>query len=179
MFRQMFTRGICRAIILPTYNCLKTAAMQSSMKFSNFAAYYIFPRAFRSQNGYFTRLYSEKIEPPTLTADYNYVKKATRNSSVLIVDVREPDEVKEHGKIPNSINIPLGTVPQVLGEMSDKQFQKTFNRQKPSANTEIIFYCMIGKRSGKAQQEAISAGYKNTRNYLGSWNDWASNQQAG
>ncbi|XP_047984062.1 putative thiosulfate sulfurtransferase, mitochondrial isoform X2 [Leguminivora glycinivorella] len=139
----------------------------------------IWPRGLRSQNGYFSRLYSDKIEPPTLTADYKYVKKATTNSSVLIVDVREPDEVKEHGKIPNSINIPLGTVPAVLGEMSDKQFQQTFNRVKPSANTEIIFYCMIGKRSGKAQQEAISAGYKNTRNYQGSWNDWASNQQAG
>ena len=33
---------------------------------------------------------------------------------------------------------------------------------------------MIGKRSAKAQQNAINLGYKNTKNYLGSWNDWAS-----
>lgn len=51
-------------------------------------------------------MYSEKAETEAMSADYDYVKKATADSKVVIVDVREPDEVKEHGKIPNSINIP-------------------------------------------------------------------------
>lgn len=52
------------------------------------------------------RLYTQEANPETLIADYQYVKKATKNNNILLVDVREPDEVKEHGKIPNSINIP-------------------------------------------------------------------------
>lgn len=41
-----------------------------------------------------------------MTVDFDYVRKATSDNNVLIVDVREPDEIKEHGKIPNSVNIP-------------------------------------------------------------------------
>lgn len=41
-----------------------------------------------------------------MIVDYDFVKNATTNKNILIVDVREPEEVKEHGKIPNSINIP-------------------------------------------------------------------------
>nr|QGA73365.1 heat shock protein 67B2-like [Spodoptera frugiperda] len=123
------------------------------------------------------RSYSVQVNLDELTADYDYVKKATKNTGILIVDVREPDEVKEHGKIPNSVNIPLGNVSTVLGTMPEKDFQDTYQRAKPAENTEIIFYCMIGKRSAKAQQNAINLGYKNTKNYLGSWNDWASKMQ--
>lgn len=54
----------------------------------------------------------------------------------------------------------MGAVSTVLGPMSDKEFEKTYNRLKPSEDAEIIFYCMIGKRSGMAQQNAFNLGYK-------------------
>ncbi|XP_028179460.1 rhodanese domain-containing protein CG4456-like [Ostrinia nubilalis] len=123
------------------------------------------------------RLYSLQTNPEDMTVDFDYVKKATSDSSILIVDVREPDEVKEHGKIPSSINIPLGDVTSVLCTMPDKDFEQRYKRPKPSEDTQIIFYCMIGKRSGKAQHNAINAGYKNVKNYLGSWTDWATKSQ--
>lgn len=44
--------------------------------------------------------------------------------------------------------------------MSDKEFEQTYGRRKPTEDTEIIFYCMIGKRSGMAQQNAIGLGFK-------------------
>lgn len=53
----------------------------------------------------------------------------------------------------------VGTVATTLSG-SEKEFTQTFNRDKPNENTEIIFYCMIGKRSGKAQQNAVNLGYK-------------------
>nr|XP_053603272.1 uncharacterized protein LOC128671110 isoform X2 [Plodia interpunctella] len=112
-----------------------------------------------------------------MIVDFEQVKKATNQKDVLIVDVREPDEIKEHGKIPNSINIPLGSVTSVLANMSDKEFEHTYKRPKPTEDAEIIFYCMIGKRSGMAQQNAFNLGYKNVKNYLGSWTDWASRVQ--
>ncbi|XP_059056764.1 rhodanese domain-containing protein CG4456-like [Achroia grisella] len=119
------------------------------------------------------RMYSVHVNPEEMIVDYEYVKNATELNNVLIVDVREPDEIKEHGKIPNSINIPLGNVSTVLSAMSENDFAQTYNRPKPSENTQIIFYCMIGKRSGMAQQNALDLGYKNVKNYLGSWTEWA------
>ena len=52
------------------------------------------------------RSYSVQVNLDELTVDYEYVKQATVNSSTLIIDVREPHEILEHGKIPNSVNIP-------------------------------------------------------------------------
>lgn len=120
------------------------------------------------------RFYSHQPSLEELIVDYDYVNKAACDNKSLIIDVREPDEIKEHGKIPNSVNIPLGTVSSALGTMTDREFENLFKRPKPTEDTEIIFYCMIGKRSGMAQQNAANLGYKNVKNYLGSWTDWAS-----
>ncbi|KAG7299677.1 hypothetical protein JYU34_016674 [Plutella xylostella] len=109
--------------------------------------------------------------------DYEYVKRATSDNSILIVDVREPSEVEELGKIPNSINIPLMTVSNALGTVSDEEFLKLYGRQKPSKDAEIIFYCRTGKRAAQAQQFAVDLGYTNTKNYRGSWRDWTKHTQ--
>lgn len=53
----------------------------------------------------------------------------------------------------------MDNVPDALN-MRKNDFEKVFKRPKPSEDTEIIFYCMIGKRSSKAQQNALSLGYK-------------------
>lgn len=54
----------------------------------------------------------------------------------------------------------MGNITPVLNSMPENEFTKQYSRQKPSEDTEIIFYCMIGKRSGMAQQNAINIGYK-------------------
>jgi 3-mercaptopyruvate sulfurtransferase SseA len=38
--------------------------------------------------------------------DYNYVKTMANQPEKFLVDVRNPDELEEAGKIPHSINIP-------------------------------------------------------------------------
>lgn len=51
--------------------------------------------------------YSQECkEQEMITVDYDYVKKAVNNTRTLIIDVREPEELIEHGYIPSSINIP-------------------------------------------------------------------------
>lgn len=109
-----------------------------------------------------TRQLSSQDTPVSdnLTVDYDYVKKATSNHGTLIIDVREPEEVKENGKIPNSINIPLSNVVPVLSNLTESEFHQIYERSKPKEDTEMIFYCMIGKRSQKAQQNAINLGFK-------------------
>lgn len=41
-----------------------------------------------------------------LNIDYEQLLEAQKNVNVLIVDVREPSEIQETGKLPGSIHIP-------------------------------------------------------------------------
>ncbi|XP_026470803.1 uncharacterized protein LOC113375063 [Ctenocephalides felis] len=106
-------------------------------------------------------------------ATYEEVKSLTEKPTVLLIDVREPDELKQFGKIPTSINIPLSTVSDVLQNMPKEEFQEKFGRPKPEPDTEIIFHCKLGGRSAKALDQALQLGYKNARNYKGSFEDWS------
>lgn len=94
-------------------------------------------------------------------ATYDEVKKLPNNPKVLLIDVREPQELKETGIVPTSINIPLGQVKGKLSvEFCSDEFKKLFNREKPSLETELIFMCKIGVRSQKATDLAKSLGYQ-------------------
>lgn len=115
------------------------------------------------------RLFSSK---PIGIVDYAAVKKLSNEPQKLLIDVREPEELKETGQIPSSINIPLGIVSQELA-VSDQVFKSRYGRDKPKADTEIVFHCKIGKRSLKAAEAASALGFKNVKNYEGSWLDWA------
>lgn len=104
--------------------------------------------------------------------DYDVVKKLPSEPQKLLIDVREPEELKETGQIPASINIPLGLVSQELAA-TGQAFKSKYGREKPQADTEIIFHCKIGKRSLKAAEAAAALGFWNVKNYEGSWLDWA------
>lgn len=92
------------------------------------------------------------------------------NRKRLLVDVREPDEVKEY-KLPNSINIPLKTAPGALG-LKAEEFREIFHFKKPSTEDELIFLCAKGARAQTAEELARSFGYENTGIYPGSIKEW-------
>ncbi|XP_017036299.1 rhodanese domain-containing protein CG4456-like isoform X1 [Drosophila kikkawai] len=107
--------------------------------------------------------------------DYEYVKKLPCEPQKLLVDVREPNELEESGQIPTSINIPLAQVCQEL--VASKQiFECNYGRKRPELDTEIIFHCRSGKRSLQAAEVAVALGFRNVKNYEGSWLDWAKNE---
>jgi rhodanese-related sulfurtransferase len=88
------------------------------------------------------------------------------------IDVREPDEVAL-GAIPSSVSLPLSTLKKHLSSNYDAgSFVKEHMFHKPLPEQKMIFYCRSGKRSATACQEAQEAGYRNVRNYAGSWMDW-------
>ncbi|XP_073820326.1 rhodanese domain-containing protein CG4456-like [Musca autumnalis] len=117
---------------------------------------------------------SGKIE----IVDYEFVKSLPQlHPEILLIDVREPEEVQELGKIPTSINIPLATVKQALGEQtSAEEFKQKYSREKPALDSPIIFYCRSGRRSQVAAETAVALGYTNIMNYKGSWLDWAKHE---
>lgn len=113
----------------------------------------------------------------SLDVDYNGILKAQKDSSVLIIDVREKEEIDETGKLPGSIHIPMGEVANTLLRLSEKDFKEKFNREKPSKDTKIILSCRSGKRSSMVQEEIQKLGYQNAYNYVGGWLDWENNQK--
>ncbi|XP_026755465.2 rhodanese domain-containing protein CG4456-like isoform X2 [Galleria mellonella] len=119
----------------------------------------------------------KKMVDPKRVVSYEDMLKVIHQPEKVIIDVRNPDEVTNTGKIPSSINIPLSTVHDVLTSMSDEEFKRQYQRGKPSSSDELIFYCQSGRRSSEALDKALKLGYSNSKTYLGSWNDWSSKQK--
>ncbi|XP_046396869.1 rhodanese domain-containing protein CG4456-like isoform X2 [Ischnura elegans] len=103
--------------------------------------------------------------------DYEQLIDARKNRNILLVDVRNPDEL-EAGSIPNSINVPLGELDTAL-KMDDASFENRYKHKKPQKEAEIIFSCRSGNRSRRALELALSLGFMNAKHYTGGWLDWA------
>ncbi|XP_017471204.1 PREDICTED: heat shock protein 67B2-like [Rhagoletis zephyria] len=120
---------------------------------------------------------TEKIRQPIPGVEYGDIKDLPNHPEKLLIDVREPQELLETGKIPTSINIPLESVVQVLAEdVKPQRFQSRYGRGKPTIHDEIIFTCKLGKRALKAAEIASAMGYTNVKYYPGSWEDWVENE---
>ena len=79
------------------------------------------------------------------------VYKMTKNG--VLVDVRTKEEYAE-GHIPDSINLPLSHLDQILKEVPDK-------------NTPLFVYCQSGSRSARAAKSMKKAGYSGVTNIGG------------
>ncbi|KAL6940569.1 hypothetical protein ACO0QE_004476 [Hanseniaspora vineae] len=88
-----------------------------------------------------------------------------------LIDVREPKELAELGKIPNALNIPYKTAPGSL-DLKPEEFQELYSFEKPDENKELVFYCAAGIRARAAAELAQSFGYKHCSVYPGSFNEW-------
>ena len=77
--------------------------------------------------------------------------------NILILDVREPYEL-DIAKLPNTLNIPLGTIPHNLNKIK---------------NTTIITLCHHGIRSKSAQDYLLNNGFTNVINLEGGIHEWA------
>ncbi|PKP46871.1 MAG: sulfurtransferase [Bacteroidetes bacterium HGW-Bacteroidetes-12] len=87
----------------------------------------------------------------------NYEGINLRNAT--LIDVREPLELENDGKIANGINIPLGTIASKI------DFIKTLK-------SPIVLYCRTGNRSGQALAYLENQGVENIYNG-GSWQEVA------
>lgn len=78
------------------------------------------------------------------------------SSAPFVLDVREPSEY-QHGHIPGSVLIPLGTLPHRLHELP--------------ADRRIVAVCRSGARSGAATGILRKAGFQ-ALNMVGGMNAW-------
>lgn len=79
----------------------------------------------------------------TPTVDPAEAERRLRAGELVVVDVREPAEVRA-GRVPGARTIPLGQLPARLGELE---------RDRP-----VAFLCRSGARSGRAAKAAAKAG---------------------
>lgn len=79
------------------------------------------------------------------------VYQMTKNG--VLIDVRTKEEYAE-GHIPDSINLPLSNLDQILKEVPDK-------------NTPLFVYCQSGSRSARAAKSMKKAGYSDVTNIGG------------
>ncbi len=64
---------------------------------------------------------------------------------IYLLDVRNPDELEEHGMIAGAVNIPIGELETRISEV-------------PEGKT-IVTYCMRGGRASRAAEALRDAGY--------------------
>jgi molybdopterin/thiamine biosynthesis adenylyltransferase/rhodanese-related sulfurtransferase len=81
-----------------------------------------------------------------------------RGDALVLVDVREAREWSI-SDLPDSVKIPLGTLPRSLDKLSPSD--------------EIVVYCRSGARSGSAVQFLQQQGYEKAKNLAGGINRWA------
>ena len=85
--------------------------------------------------------------------------KIDSDASVIVLDVREPDEFKK-GHIPKAKNIPRGLL----------EFKVT--KEIPNKDAKILAYCKSGGRSCLACSTLLAMGYKNAESIAGGWQAW-------
>ena len=95
------------------------------------------------------------------------VRQEIQNGATLI-DVREPDELRQHGKIAGSVNAPRGMI-EFYADPSLPYHRKEFDR-----DARIILHCASGGRSALAARTLQQMGYGNVAHLEGGINAWKS-----
>ncbi|XP_023668849.1 thiosulfate sulfurtransferase/rhodanese-like domain-containing protein 3 [Paramormyrops kingsleyae] len=106
------------------------------------------------------------------TVSHQQLKQLLSTRTGVVIDVREPWELREYGSIPGSINVPLGQVNQAL-QLTPDDFREKYGSDMPRPNNQVVFSCLAGIRSKKALDTAVSLGYSNVQHYPGGWEEWA------
>jgi len=86
--------------------------------------------------------------------------------NVTVIDIREPAEIKQNGKIAGSVNAPRGML-EFYADASLPSHKQEFNKEN-----RIILYCASSGRSALAAKTLKEMGYKNVAHINGGLNAW-------
>lgn len=131
----------------------------------------VYPSSMLSLGLYNQRYFSTR-DLDRQVASLEDVKQIVAEGGAHLIDVRERTEF-ESGHIPGALNIPLGEIlaSEDLSELESESFAF------PPQSEDIIVYCKAGVRSHVAQSFLQEKGWKNCRNFVGSWLQWEEYQQ--
>ncbi|OAP55989.1 hypothetical protein AYL99_10141 [Fonsecaea erecta] len=119
---------------------------------------------------------SGAAQPPSSTLyTFNDIQSLAAHPAPnrIIIDVREPSELKSTGKIPGAHNLPIKSAADGFF-LGAEEFEERFGWEKPTARDEVIFYCRAGVRSRAAAALAGQAAFGGKiAEFPGSWIEWA------
>jgi len=134
------------------------------------------------------KTYKTKAPDTSLRAFLPEVQQAQKAKSAALVDVRSPDEFtgkilappglpetcQRGGHIPGAKSIPWGKNCNEDGTFKNfDELRELYSAQGITGDQPIIAYCRIGERSSLtwfALKHLL--GYKDVKNYDGSWTEW-------
>lgn len=126
-------------------------------------------------SGYFLLSSKNQLSNMTESAikviNFESLKERVMNKDVTVIDVREPNEIKDEGKIPHSVNIPLGQILEAF-QLQSSEFNRKYCIEKPEESDDFVISCRSGKRASTAFSKLQPLGYKNASVYIGSFQDW-------
>ncbi len=105
-------------------------------------------------------LVAEAKKEVTLLQVRDVKEKMDGGESVILIDVREPEEHQKM-RIPKSTNVPRGILEMTVED----------NVKDP--NQQIILHCAGGGRSAVAALSLKKMGYRNVASMEGGMNGWA------
>ena len=94
------------------------------------------------------------------------VKEELENGTTILIDIRESEELKQNGKIPNSVHAPRGML-EFYADPSLPYHKPEFNK-----DNRIILHCASGGRSALATATLKQMGYKNVAHLDGGFKAW-------
>ena len=111
----------------------------------------------------FCGIRGEEMEARDLGTEWEISPKALEEKikagdDFVILDVRNPEEA-QISRIPGSILIPLGELPERVAELNTAD--------------QMVVHCRMGGRSAKAVEFLRSVGFKKVKNLVGGINAWA------
>lgn len=89
-----------------------------------------------------------------------------RAAGVLLVDLREPAELAESGRISGSVNVPRGML-EFRADPTSPYHQEGFEPER-----RIILHCATGGRSALAAAALTDMGYTNVAHLDGGFKAW-------
>ena len=132
--------------------------------------------------------YTAKAPDNSLRAFLPEVQKAVASKSHALVDVRSPQEFtgeilappglpetcQRGGHIPGAKSIPWGKACNEDGTFkSNAELEQLYSAAGVTRDKPVIAYCRIGERSSHTWFVLKHLlGYKDVKNYDGSWTEW-------
>ncbi|MGE5731921.1 MAG: rhodanese-like domain-containing protein [Gemmatimonas sp.] len=87
-------------------------------------------------------------------------------AGVLLVDLREPAELVEQGRIPGSVHVPRGML-EFRADPTSPYHQDGFDPER-----RVILHCATGGRSALATAALKEMGYTNVAHLDGGFKGW-------
>jgi rhodanese-related sulfurtransferase len=104
----------------------------------------------------------QRIE--NLTVDQ--VAEERADPDVVLVDIRESEEIAQHGRIPGAVHLPRGMLEFYADPTS------SYHREELSPEKRVILHCAAGGRSALAARTLQEMGYTNVAHLEGGFTAW-------